>query len=195
MAGSSENVSVHDQTVHSSLLTVKEHQNMLIDLEPSKYEPFMFPIIVVLKYSPLTIALTKMNNDPLSMISKAYTSTNYIKEECKISFEIHNRTTSISKAHFCNLLGLPQTYDMLNLESISTTALLDMFYQMGYKETLTSVSKIKKPNLPPQWNGLFTLLFKGFLERVTGSDYASKMSMALIYGLYTGQNVNYGSVL
>lgn len=84
---------------------------------------------------------------------------------------------------------------MLNLESISTTALLDMFYQMGYKETLTSVSKFKKPNLPPQWNGLFTLLFKGFLERVTGSDYASKMSMALMYGLYTGQNVNYGSVL
>lgn len=84
---------------------------------------------------------------------------------------------------------------MINPETISSAALLEMFYQMGYKETLTTVLKFRKPNLPPQWNGLFTLIFKGFSERVTGSDCASKMVMALMYGLYTGLNVDYGAVI
>lgn len=70
-----------------------------------------------------------------------------------------------------------------------------MFFQIGYKEPMSAVSKFRKPNLPPQWNGLFTLLFKGFSERVTGSNYASKLFMAILYGLYTGSNIDYGFVL
>lgn len=79
MAGSYENLSVQDQTVHSSILTIKQQQNLLIDLEPCKYEPFMLLIVECLKYSPLTIVVTEMENVPLSMISKAYTFANYIK--------------------------------------------------------------------------------------------------------------------
>lgn len=164
MAGSSENLFVHDQTVLSSLLAIKQCKNLLIDLDPCKYDAFMLPIVQYVKYSPLTIALTQMENVPISLLSKAYSSANYLKEEQKISFEIHNRTTSITKTRFCSLFGIPQTDDMINPEAISSVALLEMFYQMGYKETLTTVSKFRKPNLPPQWNGFFTLLFKSFSE-------------------------------
>lgn len=66
---------------------------------------------------------------------------------------------------------------------------------MGYKEVLTVVSKFKKPNLPLMWNGLFTLLFKCFSERVTGSDCASKLFMTIMYGIYLGVNLDYGSML
>lgn len=81
MAGSYENISGQDQTAHSSLLAVKQHQNFVNDLEPIKYDAFMLPIVKCLKYSPLTIVLTKMENVPLSLLSRGYSTSNYIKEE------------------------------------------------------------------------------------------------------------------
>lgn len=85
--------------------------------------------------------LSKMENVPLSLLSKAYSSALYIKEEQRIKFEIHNSTTSITKYRFCSLLGLPQTEVMINPEMVTSATLIEMFYQMGYKETLTDVSK------------------------------------------------------
>ena len=84
---------------------------------------------------------------------------------------------------------------MINPESVSKAALLEMFYQMGYKETLTPVSKFRKPDVPPQWNDLFTIMFKILSEWVTGSNCASKMFMEIIYGIYIGIKTNYGVVL
>ncbi|CAI9288706.1 unnamed protein product [Lactuca saligna] len=155
----------------------------------------MLPMIECLKYSPLTNAQSRMENVPLSILSKAYSSANYIKEEQRIMCEIHDCKTSITKSWFFSPLQLPQTDDMINLESVTSVALLEMFYQMGYKETLTAVSKFRKPNLPPQWNDLFTLLFKGFSKMVTGSEYASKLFMAILNGLYIGSNIDYSFVL
>ncbi|CAI9276876.1 unnamed protein product [Lactuca saligna] len=65
---------------------------------------------------------------------------------------------------------------MINLETISSAALLEMFYQMGYKETLSTLLKFYKPNLPPQWNALFTIMFKSFSKRITGSYCARQLS-------------------
>lgn len=78
---------------------------------------------------------------------------------------------------------------------MSNAALLDMSYQMGYKENLTAVLKFRKPNLPAQWNDLFTLLFKAFSKWVIGSICASKMFMEIMYGIYYGLNVDLGVVL
>nr|KAJ0204499.1 hypothetical protein LSAT_V11C500263340 [Lactuca sativa] len=60
----------------------------------------------------------------------------------------------------------------VNHDSIATGQLFSMFYNMGYTETLTTVTNFKKSCLPPPWNGLFTLLFKGLSERSAGSDHA-----------------------
>lgn len=84
---------------------------------------------------------------------------------------------------------------MIDPEYVTNSKILEIFYQMGYKETLTTVSKYTKPNLPPQWNKLFTLLFKAFSERVTGSNCASKLFMAIIYGIYIGLDIDFGAIL
>lgn len=67
--------------------------------------------------------------------------------------------------------------------------------QMGYKESIGTVSKFKKPNLPPIWNGLVKLLFKSFSEWVTGSDCASKLLITMMYDIYSGINLDYRTVL
>lgn len=106
MVGSSKNLSIQDQTVHSSLLAIKQNQIPVIDLDSCTYDAFMLPIVECLNYSPLTIALTQMENFPLSLLSKAHSSAKYIMEEQRIIFEIHNHTTSITKNRFLTLFGL-----------------------------------------------------------------------------------------
>ena len=71
---------------------------MIIDLEPCKYEAYLLPMIECLKYSPPVNALTKMEDVLISLLSKAYSSASYIKEENKIIFDIHDHKTSITKA-------------------------------------------------------------------------------------------------
>lgn len=66
---------------------------------------------------------------------------------------------------------------------------------MGYTDPMPSITKFKKSNLPPLWNDLFTFIFKAFSERVTGSDWANKSFMTIIYGLYHEISLDYGSVL
>ena len=70
-----------------------------------------------------------------------------------------------------------------------------MFYDMGYTDVLTTVTKFKKSCLSPQWNGLFTLIYKGLAERVAGSDGANKGFMTILYGLYHGINLDYGCLI
>nr|KAJ0216036.1 hypothetical protein LSAT_V11C300137380 [Lactuca sativa] len=143
MASSSETLSIQEHIGKCQLLSIKPHQNLIIDLDTCKYESHFLMIIKCLNYSPLIIALTKMER----------------------------------------FRWLPLSDDMINLESMTNAALLEIFYQMGYKETLTAISKFWKPNLPPQWNGVFTLLFNEFFERVTGFNCAHKLFMAIIYGV------------
>lgn len=131
----------------------------------------------------------------MSLLSKAYSSACYIKEEHRITLEVLEKKTFITKSRFCSLLGLEHTANMVGPDSITIVAIMEMFYQMGYKETLTSISKFRKPNMLPQWNGLFTLIFKSFSERVTSSDYANKLYMNIMYGIYIGENIDDGVVL
>ena len=143
----------------------------------------------------LVIALTKTMIVTLAHQSKAHSIASYQSGEESITFEIDTKKTHITKSRFISLLGLPQGCDLVDPKSISNSAILEMFYQMGYTEYLAIVSKFKKPNLPPMWNAMFTLIFKSFSERVTRSDSASKLSLTLMYGVYSGFNLDYGSVL
>lgn len=57
---------------------------------------------------------------------------------------------------------------------------------MGYNYDFSFLSKFKKYALPPIWNAPFTIMFKCFSKRVTGSDSASLIFHTLLYGLYYG---------
>ena len=155
----------------------------------------MLPIVECLNYSHLVIGLTKVECVPMSLMSKAYSTAGYVKEEERISFEVFDKKTLITKARFFSLLGLDHDDIPIKPDSLSTTQIIGMFYQIGYTDRIPSITKFKKSNLPPLWNHLFTLLFKAFSEKVTGSDCASKSFMTIIYGLYHGISLDYGSML
>ena len=190
-----ESSSVHDTSVRQPLLTIKPQQNLIIDLTPFVYESYMLYVVECLKYSPLVDALTKVEVVPMSCLSLVYSTAFYDKINERIHFELDDEKTSISKHRLCALIGLSQDPSLVNPDSITTGQLFSMFYQMGYTETLTTITKFKKSCLPPQWNGLFTLLFKVLSERSDGSDGASKSFMTVLYGLYNGLNLDYGSII
>lgn len=98
MAGASETLLVQDQTAKSSLIAIKKNQNLVIDLEPCKYDRYLLLIVECLKYSPLTVALTEMENVPMSHLSKSYSFGTFLKVEERITLEILNHKTSISKS-------------------------------------------------------------------------------------------------
>lgn len=87
---------VQEQSGQFSFLNIKRNQNLILDLNPFKYDIFLLPVIECLKYSTPVKALTTMENVPMSLLSKAYSSACYIKEEQRITFEIHKKKNSIS---------------------------------------------------------------------------------------------------
>ncbi|CAI9279258.1 unnamed protein product [Lactuca saligna] len=190
-----ESSSVHDISVRQPLLTIKPQQNLIIDLTPFVYEPYMLYVVECLKYSPLVDVLTKVEIVPMSFLSHVYSTTFYDKANERIHFELHDEKVSISKSRLCALIGLSQDSSLVNPDSITTGQLFTMFYQMRYTETLTTVTKFKKSCLPPQWNVLFTLLFKGLSERSAGFDAVSKAFMTVMYGLYNWLNLDYGTII
>lgn len=84
---------------------------------------------------------------------------------------------------------------MISPDFITTTQIFSMLYEMGYTDVLTTIAKVKRSCLPSQWNGLLTLLIKGLAERSDGSDGTSKGFLAILYGLYNGINLDYGSII
>ncbi|CAI9297631.1 unnamed protein product [Lactuca saligna] len=145
MAGSLETTSFVDQSTSIVILNIKPSQNLILDMESSRYHEIL--------------------------------------------------RTSINKAHFCKILGLASFEGLVDLESASNNALIEMFHQIGYIRDISLLSKSRKPFLPPVWNRLFTFLFKSFSECVAGFDNASKLFYTIIYSLYHDINLDYGSIL
>lgn len=123
-----------------------------------------------------------------------YSTASYNSAEQVMNFEVHGHRNWISKVNLCKLLGLSSSPDGINPNSVAIYRLIVMFHQMGYTYDLSLLPKFRKSTLPPIENALFTILFKCLLERVTGSDNASKFFYTLIYGLFSGENVDYGKV-
>ncbi|KAL7582410.1 hypothetical protein Lser_V15G45692 [Lactuca serriola] len=187
-----ESSSVH---ATSQILPIRPQQCLVIDLNPLAYDPYMSPVIECLKYSQLAPALSRIETVPMVALSQVYATAYYDKGVDRIFFEVAEHKTSISRPRFCNMLGFAADPSRINPETIPVGMLYSMFYNMGYTEVLTSVARFKKSCLPPLWNGLFTILFKGLSERSSGSDGASRLFLSIMYGVYNGINLDYGSVL
>ena len=159
MVASSKTLYVAETMDQSSILNIKANQNVVLDLNLTKYEEFLQLIVECLRYSPFIIALAKSEIVPMVHLSKAYSTASYQKGEELITFESHNQKTHITKSIFCSLLWLPLGRDLIDPESFSNSAILEMFFHMGYKESIGTIAKFKNPNLLRMWNSLFTLLF------------------------------------
>ena len=179
----------------SHILLIRPQQSLIIDLTPQVYDAFMFPILECLKYSSIAPALTKVEVVPMEFLSQIFATAHYDKAVDRIFFDVPDHKASISKQRFCSILGFEPDSTRVNPESIPVGHMFSMFYNMGYTEVLTTITKFKKSFLPPQWNGLFTVLFKGLSERSAGSDGASHLFIMILYGIYNGIHLDYGSVL
>lgn len=74
---------------------------------------------------------------PLIHLTKAFSTTNYEQSEALITFRVDSHQTSISKSQFYKLLGFTVIDDLVDPESIPSSAIVAMFYQMGYIESFT----------------------------------------------------------
>lgn len=131
----------------------------------------------------------------MSLLSQVYTTASYDKNKERIYFQIFSHKASNSKGRLCSLLQLVVDSSVISPDFITTTQLFSMLYEMGYTNVLTTVTKVKKLCLLPKWNGLLTLLIKSLAERSSGSDGTSKGFLTLLYGLYNGINLDYGSII
>lgn len=183
-----------DQTVSTAMMKIKVNHNLVVDLEALNYNPSIRPLIEYLRYSPFMKALMMYEKVPLSQLSHVYSTAIYHINLDVVNFEFQVHKTSISKANFCEVLGLSTSSKFIHPNSITISRLILMFHKIGYNSDLSLLSKLKKHVLPPVWNALFTILFKCLLERITGSDGASMIFYSLMYELFSRENVDYGTI-
>ncbi|CAI9263712.1 unnamed protein product [Lactuca saligna] len=149
MAGSSETTSSADQSTSFIMLNLKPCQNHILDLDSSRYNEPLRPMVECLRYSPLAQALIMVESIPLVHLSKAYSSATYIKVDGVITFKVATNMTSINKAYLCRMLGIELSEVLVDPDSDSSIDLINMFYHMGYIGDISLLSNFRKPNLPP----------------------------------------------
>ncbi|CAI9281339.1 unnamed protein product [Lactuca saligna] len=76
-----------DQSASSWLLGINANHNLILDLDPPKYDAFLQTLIECLRYSPLATTLSKTENVHLALLSKAYSTTRYEESGVVINFE------------------------------------------------------------------------------------------------------------
>ncbi|KAI3522316.1 hypothetical protein L1887_11854 [Cichorium endivia] len=142
-----------------------DHRSQLISLQRT-HSPYdrMFEVL------PNRNRLDCICDGTISLLSAAYSTAFYNKAEEYVSYEVGSVKTKISKSRFSKLLGFTETKDLVDPETLQPVALQRLFHQMAYKGDITQLSKFSKKGLPPQWDALFTILFKSFSERTTGTD-------------------------
>ncbi|CAI9283282.1 unnamed protein product [Lactuca saligna] len=146
------------------MLNLNPDQNLILDLDSTRYNETLRPMIECLKYSPLAQALTMVESIPMVHLSKAYSFATYIQAYEIIISEVAMSRTSINKARFCKMIGLDSSEYLVDPDLISSIDPINMFYQIGYIWDISLLSKFRKPNIPPVLNDLFALTFKGFLN-------------------------------
>lgn len=148
---------------------------MVAVLDPMKYSQLVQPLIVCLDHSMLKKALVSVEDVPISQLLSAYSITSYNKQMDVMNFELQGVKMSISMFNFYKLLVLSTAEDLIALDKISASTIIQACHQMGYNSNLSVLSQFKKSALPPIWSALFTIMFKCFFEQSTGSDNASRL--------------------
>ncbi|CAI9279860.1 unnamed protein product [Lactuca saligna] len=89
------------------MLNIKLKQNLILDLESSRYNEDLGPMIECLRFSSLAQALTMAESVPLVHLSKAYLSANYSKYDGLIQFEDswNGLFTLLFKSFFKRVVG------------------------------------------------------------------------------------------
>ncbi|CAI9261652.1 unnamed protein product [Lactuca saligna] len=103
MVASSETPSVAKQTASTIMLNIKPNQNLVLDLESSKYTDSLKSMIEFLQYSLLAQALTMAESLPLIHLLKAFSTADYKIESFS---ERGTGSDTASKLFFTLIYGL-----------------------------------------------------------------------------------------
>ncbi|KAL7588440.1 hypothetical protein Lser_V15G36251 [Lactuca serriola] len=171
--------------------------NLKADLDLEKFDSMLHIMIEFLKSHPIHEPLTKSIEFPLSIIHKAYSTAVYNSEEEYIEFNINkDKTTKLYKVEFLEAIGLPETKEKKTLYEPTNEELFDIFDQMGYlPPKLESSSNFRKGKLPGLWHFLFHIILRCLSGRVAGIDMLSRQLLVLICGMYTGNEVDFGTTI
>lgn len=140
-------------------------------------------------------SLTHHEEVPLLTIILAYNIVTYNKKMDLMKFDVQGHKTDITKTTFCKLLRLRTSDGYSNHDLFSSSSIIKVYHQIGYKSDLFVLLKFHKSYFPPIWNDLFTILFKGFSQRITSSDNANKLFHTLLYTLYTNEKIDLCQIL
>lgn len=149
MASSGDNILFIDQMGSSIFLVVKPNQNMIANLDHSKYNSTIQPLVECLNYSSFKKALMHFESIPISSLKVAYSNPKYNKKYEAISLDVQGDRTEISKENFYKLLGLTPHANSVNPNWISFTSIIRDYSQIGYDSHLFILLTFKKTCLPP----------------------------------------------
>ncbi|CAI9281971.1 unnamed protein product [Lactuca saligna] len=96
MAYSSETLSIVEQIDSTAMLNIKANQNLVLDLNSSRYYDDLKPMIKYLKYSPITQYMIMAETVPMVHLSNAYSFAFYNQNEWVINFEIDSHKISVT---------------------------------------------------------------------------------------------------
>ncbi|CAI9294353.1 unnamed protein product [Lactuca saligna] len=96
------------------MMNLNPSQNLILDLDSSRYNDPLKLMIECLWFSPIAQALTMAYTIPLVYLSKVYSCATYTQADGIITFEVTTNKTLINKARFCRMLWLDSSEDLVD---------------------------------------------------------------------------------
>ncbi|KAL7588438.1 hypothetical protein Lser_V15G36250 [Lactuca serriola] len=171
--------------------------NLKADLDLGKFDPTLHIMIEFLKSHPIHKPLTKSIKFPLSIIHTAYSSAIYDSDEEYIEFDINkDNTIKLWKAEFLEAIGLPERKEKKTFYEPTNEELFDVLDQMGYlPPRLEMTPDFKKGKLPGIWHFLVHIIVRCLTGKVGGTSTLSRAFLVLLFGIYTGKEVDSGTII
>ncbi|KAL4588561.1 hypothetical protein LXL04_001453 [Taraxacum kok-saghyz] len=166
--------------------------NCLANFDVNCYTKQVRIMVECIKNSNLSHVLTAHEKISFKLVQEAFKSAK-LKKDTEIVFDIRGREkVKITKSWFVKLLQIP-TADVYF--TVTPAHLIEMFNAMGHKPYMNKLSDFRKSGLPALWLLLFSFMIRGLTNKCTGLDKANKDHQSLLFGIYSGQHIDYASIL
>ena len=166
--------------------------NCLASLDVNSYAKQVRIMVERIKNSNLSHVLTAHEKILFKLVEEAFKSAK-LKKDTEIVFDIRGKEkVKITKSWFVKLLEIP-TADVYF--TVTPAHLIEMFNSMGHKPYMNKLSDFRKSGLPALWLLLFSFMIRGLTNKCTGFDKANKDHQSLLFGIYSGQPIDYASIL
>ncbi|KAI3505846.1 hypothetical protein L1887_28146 [Cichorium endivia] len=171
--------------------------NHITNLDPEAYSLPMAMLVICLKHSPLSHAMTATADVPKLWVNRAHHTARLNADGTSVSFDIldvddKKKTVTVKKDQFARILHLPVSG---RFQMASQSEILNMLNDMGHTPVTRTMSSFKKNKLPSVWGYFFSIILRSLSGRTSGLDSAAYTFLQLHYGIYYNVPVDYASIL